>query len=177
MTMARTDLRSWAALLPLSAVHEFAEAVSDAVDLTAQWALLVEDNELQNPGESAATIYGGAARRVSARLNRFAPGISPDRELPPVEILTRLLDSLSRVRAAAGLPTPALRPPRKPERFWEEPAGDGVGFKYLAEVPGRTDRTRFGGVDTRWATKWAVDLGGWKFEVSDSGELTRATRK
>ena len=172
-----SDLRSWASLLSPSSLRGFADAVSDAADIEAQWALLVQDNELANPGEAAAAIYGGVARATSARLRRFAPGVSPAHELPPSENLRHLFESVCHVCTAAGLDSPTLRPPRKPTRWWEEAAGDGVGFKYLAEVAGRTDHTRYGGVDMRWATKWAIDLDAWKFEIAADGSLRTATRK
>jgi hypothetical protein len=159
-------------------LEELASAVADVRDLERQWLLLASDIELGNAADAANIVYAGAIASNSRRLCRLiSPGFSKPDVLPRADDIRNLWNSICRVRAAVGLVSPALRPPREPERWWEQGAGDGEGFKFLREVPGRVDRGRFGVITTAWATKWSLATDDWKLEVSDSGELVRATRK
>jgi hypothetical protein len=174
----KPSLAAWARDLSLTHLQEFADLFADVRDLEAQWAELAGDTELADPGTAAQVVYGGAIRRAARRLNTVvAPGFSSRDVLPRAADLARLLESLVLIRAAMGQPTPQVRPPRKPARWWEEPAGDGEGFRFLVEVPGKVDRTQGGGVSMMWPTKWSLATDDWKFEVSDSGEVTRASQK
>jgi hypothetical protein len=174
----KPSLAAWARDLSLTHLQEFADLFADVRDLEAQWAELAGDTELADPGTAAQAVYGDAIRRAARRLNTIvAAGFSSRDVLPRAADLARLLEALVFIRAAMGLATPQVRPLRKPTKWWEEPAGDGEGFRYLVEIPGKVDRTQGGGVGMMWATKWSLATDDWKFEVSGSGELIRATRK
>jgi hypothetical protein len=174
----RRNILAWAVELPIEVLEEMAVAVCDVRDLERQWLLLASDLEVGNAADAANAVYAEAIRSNARRLCRLvSPGFSRPDVLPRAEDVRNLWDAICRMRAAVGLASPALRPARQPERWWEQGAGDGEGFKFLREVPGRVDRGRFGVITTAWPARWKVDVDRWEFDVADDGTVVKATRK